>query len=124
MATDTTTKRTYEIATISGKFRMDIPETWKVTFGPVSPGSKGGYASGGNCLRVYESDTKQRAIFLDVVSFRDLSIPVQRLVVREEGKEKWEVDNGNRKRSSSVKAERRWVPESEIEEPTSDEVPF
>lgn len=35
------------------------------------------------------------------------------------------IDGGNRKRSSSVKVERRWVPEAEIaESASSDEAPF
>ena len=112
-------KRTYEIVTNEGRMRMEIPDSWKVTYGPVSPGSKS-YGDG-NALRVYENETKQRAIFLNVVSFRDLSIPVQRLLVREKGSEKWEIDSNSRKRSSSVEIERRWVPEGEIETGAGDE---
>lgn len=70
-------KRQYLIKS-SGETRIiTIPESWKVTYGPVSPGSKYG---DGNVLRVYESKEKQRAIFTNVVSFRDLSIPVRKLV--------------------------------------------
>jgi hypothetical protein len=76
----------YEIKTRSeGRVRVTVPEDWKVTFGPVAPGA-GKYAGGGElALRFYESDTKQRAIFTDVQSFRDLSIPVQRLIKKTSG---------------------------------------
>jgi hypothetical protein len=105
--------RTYEIVSAEGRFRMDIPEDWKVTYGPVSPGGK--YGGGSNALRVYESDTKQRAIFIDVTSFRDLSIPVQRLLIKEEGSETWAVDRNSRRRSSTTNIQRKWVPEGDIE---------
>lgn len=105
--------RTYEIQTTLGPIRMDIPDDWKVTYGPVSPGSKGGYGEG-NCLRVYESETKQRAIFVGVTAFRDLSIPVQRLLVKRKGEDKWSADNtGNSSRNSKTVIERKWVPEAE-----------
>lgn len=111
--------RTYEIVTTDGAIRMDIDESWKVTYGPVSPGSKS--YGGGNALRVYESDTKQRAIFLDVLSFRDLSIPVQRLLVKTKASDKWESDhNGSSRRSKSV-IERKWVPEEEYQNVGSDD---
>lgn len=115
-------KRIYEIVSASGRQRIEIPDDWKVTYGPVSPG-KASY--GGNALRLYESETKQRAIFTDVISFRDLSIPVKVLAIREKGKEKWESDERGRKRSSSVEIERAWIDESDLESPqASDEVPF
>lgn len=111
--------RTYEIVTANGIIRMDIAESWKVTYGPVSPGAKS-YGSG-NALRVYESDTKQRAIFLDVVSFRDLSIPVKRLLVKHKGSEKWQSDhNGSNRQSKSV-IERKWVTDEEYQNIGTDE---
>ena len=63
-----------------GELRIRIPATWKVTFGPLS---MKGYSEG-NALRIYESDKQQRACFVDVVSFRDLSIPVLRKLTRKE----------------------------------------
>lgn len=113
--TDSST-RTYEIVTTEGRMRMTIPEAWKVTYSAVNPG-KGGYAAGENALRVYEDagKEKQRAIFTNVISFRDLSIPVQRLIVREKGKDEWKVNENGRQRISSVKFDTRWVDESELE---------
>lgn len=88
----TAEKRTYEIITHDATYRIDIPDDWKVTYGPIAiGGSKRGSwdASGGSmALRLYESEVRQRAIFTGVTSFRDLSIPVKKLVrtVKEESK--------------------------------------
>ena len=77
-------KRTYEIVTNDGTYRIDIPDDWKVTFGPVAVGGskRGNWDVGGGsmALRLYESEVRQRAIFTGVTSFRDLSIPVKKLV--------------------------------------------
>lgn len=119
--------RTYEIVTTEGRLRMEIDESWKVTYGPVSQGK--GYGSE-NALRIYEDAAKerQRAVFTNVISFRDLSIPVQRLVIRERGKEKWSVDENGRRRISSTQYETKWVPEDQLEqvagELESDGAPF
>jgi len=61
--------------------RITVPSNWKVTFGPAAKGMNTKNVGSGYkvplALRFYENDTKQRAIFTDVVSFRDLSIKVQ-----------------------------------------------
>ena len=103
--------RTYEIVTDAGTFRMEIPEEWKVTYGPVFQGGK--YGGGENALRVYEAESKQRAIFTGVRSFRDLSIPVKRLLVSEKGSNKWEADRNGRRSKSNVEYERKWVDASD-----------
>ena len=61
--------------------KITVPSSWKVTFGPASRGAHKS-SSGSNfkvplALRFYENETRQRAIFTDVVSFRDLSIKTQ-----------------------------------------------
>lgn len=107
--------RTYEIQTTLGLIRMDIPETWKVTYGPVNPVGKGAYGEG-NCLRVYEAETKQRAIFVGVTAFRDLSIPVKRLLVKRKGEEHFTSDStGNSSRNQKQIVERKWVSEDEYQ---------
>lgn len=99
--------RTYEIVTTDGTLRMSIPESWKVTYAPVAPGAKS--YDGAYALRVYELETKQRAIFLNVKSFRDLSIPVQRLFVKTKGSDEWKRDNnGNSSSNSKIEVEREW----------------
>jgi hypothetical protein len=101
---------TYEVKTRNERLRIRVPADWKVTFGPVSPGSKFG-GSGELALRFYESDTKQRAIFTDVISFRDLSIPVQRLVKKASGSEEWTQDENGEERKSRTKIDREWKAE-------------
>jgi len=79
--------------TPSETFMIEIPSTWKVTYGPMLPGSGGNQTL---CLRIYETDKMQRAIFQNVVSFRDLSLKILRRSVRGEpdGSETvfWEAD--------------------------------
>ena len=93
MTKATEQKVTYEIERLNGdKLRVTVPAAWKVTFGPVfqSSGRGMGFGSPNYALRFYEAENKQRAVFVDVASFRDLSIPVQRLdrTVTEEKKAK------------------------------------
>lgn len=105
--------RTYEIVTSDSKLRIEIPEEWKITFGPVSIGAKGSYGNSPLALRVYESDTKQRAIFTNVLSFRDLSIPVKRQMIKRSGSDAWETDNNGSKSNSQDVIERSWVLETD-----------
>lgn len=74
------------------KFKITIPADWKVTFGKPLGGR--GFDSAGDEreLRLYESGTQQRACFTRVKSFRDLSIPLVRLVRQESGETNWEDD--------------------------------
>jgi len=76
--TKATDDRVLLVRTTDEELRVTIPADFKVTYGRVQPGARG--YDEGYCLRIYESDTKQRAVFVNVVSFRDLSIPVQRRV--------------------------------------------
>ena len=99
--------RTYEIKTQSDRFRIDIPANFKVTFGSLSPGSK--YGGGAMALRVYESDTKQRAVFTDVISFRDLSIPVRKYVKATKSKAESERDAKGHRGSHEVEFNDEWV---------------
>lgn len=58
--------------------KVTVPSSWKVTFGPMYPGSKN--FSGENntpCLRFYESQNKQRMVITGVLSFRDMSVKVE-----------------------------------------------
>jgi hypothetical protein len=57
--------------------KITVPASWKVTFGPLHPGSKDHNASQTSTLRFYEALNKQRAVITDVVSFRDMSIKVE-----------------------------------------------
>jgi len=61
--------------------KVTIPCNWKVTFGPLVPGSKSEQRP---VMRIYEGANKemQRAIFTDVESFREISIPVLEKVTK------------------------------------------
>lgn len=61
--------------------KVTVPSDWKVTFGPLCPGSKGetnGYGS--TSLRFYTGKDKQKAVFTQVESFRDMDIEIEERV--------------------------------------------
>jgi hypothetical protein len=100
--------RTYLIETSDkNALQIEIPEDWKVTYGPVTPGSKS-YGGDNYALRIYESDTKQRAIFTNVRSFRDLSIPVRRLIRSVEGESTWYEDESISSTASQTRVREEW----------------
>lgn len=68
-----------------------IPANAKITYGPVSPGSRD-YNGGANALRIYTTTNNQLAVFVNVVEFRDLSLTV--LEQKVEKKAKSESENG------------------------------
>jgi len=77
---ETKETRTLLITKTDGEeIQIDIPSTYKVTFGPAFVGKKD--EIGGKqvpmALRVYESDKMQLAIFTNVSSFRDIAIPMR-----------------------------------------------
>lgn len=57
--------------------KVTVPSKWKVTFGPLHPGSKSHEASQTSTLRFYEAANRQRMVITDVVSFRDTAIKVE-----------------------------------------------
>lgn len=111
--------RTYEIVTTRGKQRITVPDTYKVTFGAVVPGAKGGGGSyGGWGLRIWESQDKQRAVFSDVISFRDLSIPVEIEAVRKFGSDNdWMIDDGSWTGKRAELVEKAWKSIDEVRKP-------
>lgn len=79
--TQTDKTKTYILELKGGNLRkVTVPASWKVTFGPLIPGDKGGH--GTLALRFYESKENQRAIFTDVKSFRADDIPVQERITK------------------------------------------
>lgn len=77
--TNHTEMTTYIVQRKGGKDqKITVPSSWKVTFGPLVPGSKN-FSEGATtpCLRFYESQNQQRAVITDVISFRDASIAVE-----------------------------------------------
>lgn len=79
-------KRIYVLNMKDGtKQKITIPATWRLTFGPLVPGSKDGNLNGAGALvlRIYEgSKENQRAVFTGVESWRDtqdLAIEVEQV---------------------------------------------
>lgn len=108
--------RTYLITHINGQeTQVDIPEDWKVTFGPAVRGNSAGLGSNPHgpkiplALRFYENDTKQRAIFTDVISFRDMSIPIRVKKRSVQEKDGYMEYDGVRKRTTFQATSEEWV---------------
>ena len=120
--------RTYEIELSQGAVRVDIPESYKVTYGPVvGPGTKGATVAYGTgmAFRAWENETRQRLLLTDVVSFRDLSLPMKRRAVRKFGTETWMADDGKWTGQKSLEVQKSWVDIDEIDErPPEDGAPF
>jgi hypothetical protein len=70
--------KTYIVQRKGGKDqKITVPASWKVTFGPLVPGSKNFEGNASPALRFYESENQQRAVITDVICFRDSSIHVE-----------------------------------------------
>jgi hypothetical protein len=96
-----------------GQFVIEIPASWKVTFSSVNPNSQ---HPGEYCLRVWEGE-KLRAVYCDVVAFRDLSIPMAREIRKETGSSTWENDSdGNFSESRTVSVDRAMLVE-DVDQP-------
>ena len=88
---ETKEMKTYLLRGSDGTKRITIPAEWKITYGKLHGGrEENGKWSGGsgqpNVLRIYESKEKQRAIFTNIVEFRDTSIKCEKLVTNKEEK--------------------------------------
>lgn len=71
-------KRRFMVQFANGDERVIVvPESWRVTFGPLSPGN-GQFANEkmGWTLRFYETKDKQRACFNGVRQFWDMSVTI------------------------------------------------
>lgn len=95
------------------EIRVDVPAESKVTFGPAIPGTmrNGGFGERAleYAVRVYAGATEKtglRAVFTAVRQFREDTIPVRKLVIREAGKEIWKTDEEGFEMTRSVKKER------------------
>lgn len=98
-------KLKYLVTRASDEFVIEIPASWKITFGAVNPGrSEDGYNRGGlHALRIWEGE-KLRAVFCDVRGVRDLSIPMAIKIEKSVGESRYESDSiGNFDMSQSRK---------------------
>lgn len=121
--------RIIEVVTSTGKQRITVPEDTKLTFGAIVPGAKAnGYSGGGWGLRLWTSRDHQLAVFTDVVSFRDLSIPVEVAAVRKFGApdDDWTQDDGSWTGKKAELVEKKWMPVEQVrdlpaQEPADDD---
>jgi len=72
--------KTYIIQCSDGVRKIQIPDDWKVTFGRLHGGRETTYHGTENVLRVYETKEKQRAVFVNVITFMDIDINPMKLV--------------------------------------------
>jgi len=105
---------TYLISFKNGKEqKITVPDHWKVTFGPSVKGNNWG-TDGQRlqmpmALRFYESEHKQRAIFTDVVGFRDLSIIIEEKRIDVKEKHGFMECDGTRKATTFQASTTSWV---------------
>ncbi len=115
METKKVVTRDYKLVCRDGVRIITIPEEWKITYGHLHGGATDKYGreagGGGSVLRVYETKAKQRAVFNDVQSFIDMSIPVKKLVVDREQNSSVKHEKGITKLADNAKHEEKWVEE-------------
>lgn len=116
-AQDNETRTILITKTDGEEIQVDIPANWKITFGPAvanagkarMEGATTGYRMMPMALRLYESEKMQRAIFTDVASFRDLSIPMRVKKTRVQEKDGFMECEGVRKRTTFQAKTHEWV---------------
>ena len=115
--------RQYLIEFESGeKKRITVPDNWKVTFGPIAIMSKSPGVRVPIALRFYEDENRQRAIFVEVRSFRDLGIPLEELKVEHRGKRAVVNMDGVEKHVTIDAVHKEWVnPDAEVNTPAASE---
>lgn len=98
--------------------KITVPSTWKVTFGPAVRGlnKAGSTVKVPLALRFYENDTKQRAIFTDVVSFIDMSITMSIKKRSVQEKQGFMECDGKRKATTFRATSEEWVNPFEIKD--------
>jgi hypothetical protein len=122
------------------KFKIVIPDTAKLTFGPFSPptSESKGYRQESDrrgTLRVYDGSEKNiLAVFAGVDGFRDVRLGYMEEIAKEEGATIWKNDQNGYVREEKVSSQREWVvptipalPAGQVEEielTDNDELPF
>lgn len=104
--------RTLLIQGVDGEFKVTLPVGSRVTFGPTIPYAKTNRnfehtEARGYSLRVYENAKNDSlvAVFAGIQSFRDITMPHAKLVIREAGKSVWKSDEEGYKVEHEVKRE-------------------
>ena len=111
-------KTTYLLELTDGSRRkITVPSSWKVTFGPayiaknLRVGPNNGQSTGTipMALRFYESEKVQKAIFTNVLNFRDMSIEIEDEIVSTSEKDGYMECDGVRKRTTFQATTKEWV---------------
>jgi len=110
----TTSGRTLLLNTADGDMRITLPDGARVTFGPSIPyQKKDSYSAGreGYSLRVYADKGTDSliAVFGGVNSFRDINLPLAKLIIREAGRSVWKSDEEGYKVEAEVKHKQAWI---------------
>ena len=94
-----------------GEVKFEIADEATITFGPDVPYAEKADYQKAYSLRVYADPGKKTllATFSSVKWFRDLSMRVSRLVVREEGKSLWKSNEDGYETSASVRRSQHFV---------------
>lgn len=133
MPTKKTTPERRDLLVFGEKtFKISIPGSSKITFGPFSPPTASSKGYGGidpsraiGTLRIYDG-TKDNIIacFTGVRSFRELSLDYQEEVAVEEGARIWKSDEKGYVREEKVSSQRKWIEPALLEQGEDDESPF
>lgn len=115
-------KTTYLIEFENGhRQKITVPSEWKVTFGPLAiKGANSGKSLNNKmpiALRFYENDKKQRAVFTNVLSFRDMGIVIEEEKVDVQQKDGYVECDGQRKGVTFQATSRQWVNPNEPQKP-------
>jgi len=114
-------KTTYLIEYENGrKQKVTVPSEWKVTFGPLAirgtNSSKPHSQKMPIALRFYEKEKLQKAVFTNVVNFRDMSIEIMEERTNTQHKDGFVSCDGRKKNVSFQATTRQWVnPDEESE---------
>lgn len=119
--------RTLWVDTNDGQLKIEIPAGARITFGPTIPFERknGAYhRNDGYSLRVYENSRNDSliAVFAGVQSFRDVTIPVSKLVVREAGTSVWKSDETGYQVERKVNVEKSFSQLDGLVEGNADDV--
>lgn len=107
---------------VDGEKRISIPKDAKLTFGPAIPGPSKDRGFGPRemeyALRVYlKTKDNLIAIFTGVREFREIDMPVEKLVIREAGTAVWKSDETGYKTEQAVKRSGAFVDDLKLLSP-------
>lgn len=95
-------------------FKITVPNSAKITFGPFSPPRKGQShpyheQQLAGTIRIYEGKNVV-AVFTHVTGYRDLSLEYVEQVAKEEGSIIWKSDNNGYIREEKQARKQEWEP--------------